>query len=100
MYSREKHYLIYSLALTIRARILQFPDGDGAMPAPLRLSYARLKEHGVYLLENGQEMYLWIGKAAQAAWIQQVLGAASFQSVDITMVCGFVMDREGGFVFG
>lgn len=59
-------------------------EGTG-LPASVRLSYARLKDHGVYLLENGQDMYLWIGKAAAAPWIQQVLGAAAFQSIDLNM---------------
>lgn len=58
---------------------------DSPLPPLVRLSYARLREHGAYLLENGQEMYLWLGRAVQAAWVQQVLGAASIQSVDMAM---------------
>ncbi len=31
-------------------------------------------------------MMLWVGRAVAVPWIQHVLGAASFQSIDATMV--------------
>lgn len=61
-------------------------EGEGeVIPASIRASYARLKEHGVYLLETGQDMFMWIGRAVAAPWVQQVIGAAAFQSIDVAM---------------
>lgn len=51
-------------------------------PEVMRPSLARFKEHGVYVVENGRSMFLWIGRLTSPAWIQQVLGAASFQGID------------------
>lgn len=60
-------------------------EAETGMPASIRPSLARLKDHGAYLLENGQEMLLWVGRAVSVPWVQQVLGAASFQSIDAQM---------------
>eukprot|EP00052_Salpingoeca_macrocollata_P001715 m.27111 g.27111 ORF g.27111 m.27111 type:complete len:849 (-) comp11617_c0_seq1:48-2594(-) len=60
-------------------------EGEEEIPVPVRPSYLRLKEHGAYILENGQEMVLWVGRLCPPSWIQQVLGAASFQSIEVQM---------------
>ncbi len=36
----------------------------------------------MYLVDNGRAMFLWIGRLTSPAWIQQVLGATSFQAID------------------
>jgi hypothetical protein len=71
-------------------------EGEGeVIPASIRASYARLKEHGVYLLETGQDMFMWIGRAVAAPWVQQVIGAAAFQSIDVAMVrCALTLSRS------
>ena len=33
-------------------------------------------------MENGQEIFLWVGKAVASPWVQQVLGVSSFASID------------------
>jgi protein transport protein SEC24 len=53
------------------------------MPSPIRCSYERLQENGIYLLDNGLILFMWIGLAANVDWIHNVLGVASIAQVDI-----------------
>uniref|UniRef100_A0A8C8E0D9 SEC24 homolog D, COPII coat complex component n=1 Tax=Oryzias sinensis TaxID=183150 RepID=A0A8C8E0D9_9TELE len=48
-------------------------------PAPVRCSEERLTDSGLFLLENGHSMFLWIGQAASPDLIQD-LPAFVFQS--------------------
>lgn len=34
------------------------------MPPPLPLSSERLERHGLYLIEDGQTIFLWVGRDA------------------------------------
>eukprot|EP00128_Syssomonas_multiformis_P002141 Colp12_sorted_trinity150504_noHs@25632 len=60
------------------------PDGKG-LPDSLRLSYERLEDDGVYLLENGLVMQMWLGRAVDPQWLEQVFGVASPQALDVTL---------------
>lgn len=53
---------------------------------PLRASVDKMSEHGVYLLENGVHMLIWVGSQADPAFIRDVFGVASPAQVD-TQVC-------------
>ena len=71
----------------IYPRLLQiddvYPNAPGSnLPEPIRPSYARLVEHGAYLLENGQRMFLWVGSKVSTNFCQQVLDAPAFQAID------------------
>ncbi|KAG6439395.1 hypothetical protein O3G_MSEX000736 [Manduca sexta] len=57
-------------------------DAPDAAPAPLRASVDRMNDHGVYLLENGVHMLLWVGSAAPAQFTADVFGVSSPQQLD------------------
>lgn len=53
---------------------------------PLRASVDKMNDHGVYLLENGVHMLLWVGSQANPEFVRDVFGVPSPQQVD-TQVC-------------
>lgn len=55
---------------------------DVTIPVALRCSIERLKENGVYLIENGLNMFLWIGMNADARWVQDVFDAPTVARID------------------
>ena len=38
-------------------------------------------------------MYMWVGLAVAAEWIQQVFGVASAAHIDVDKVCTLVLSR-------
>ncbi|XP_070849199.1 protein transport protein Sec24D [Chaetodon trifascialis] len=48
-----------------------------ALPAPLRCSEERLTDSGVFLLENGHSMFLWLGQASPPDLIQSLFNLPS-----------------------
>ncbi|XP_076459281.1 protein transport protein Sec24C-like [Babylonia areolata] len=70
-------------------RLLPFHDTDfesSELPSAIRCSIERLQDNGVYLLENGVSMFLWIGHMVDPELIQQMFGVASAAQVDIDKV--------------
>ena len=66
--ARMIHIDVDLLVSSVVANIIVSLNGvgeDEGMPSSIRLSYARLKDHGAYVLENGHEMFLWVGKAVR-----------------------------------
>nr|XP_022316893.1 protein transport protein Sec24C-like isoform X2 [Crassostrea virginica] len=53
------------------------------VPPAIRCSVERLRDNGVYLLENGLSMFLWIGHSVEPHWVQQVFGVQSAAQIDI-----------------
>ena len=62
--------------------------GDMIIPQPplLQLSSANIDRHGVYLMDRGSNMYLWIGAAISDKWCQEVLDVQNFQAIPEGMV--------------
>jgi len=58
------------------------PDKDAHVKLPplLRLSTDSLTTDGAYLLEDGQRMFLWLGKALSPLWISDIFGLGSATS--------------------
>ncbi|KAF3836999.1 hypothetical protein F7725_004463 [Dissostichus mawsoni] len=50
--------------------------GSEALPAPVRCSEERLSESGMFLLENGQSMFLWLGQASPPDIVQSLFNSA------------------------
>ncbi|XP_045779677.1 protein transport protein Sec24D isoform X1 [Maniola jurtina] len=67
-------------------RLLPLHGLPSAQPQPLRASVDKMNEMGVYLLENGVHMLIWVGSQAPSEWVSDVFGVASPQHVD-THVC-------------
>uniref|UniRef100_A0A671YY92 SEC24 homolog D, COPII coat complex component n=1 Tax=Sparus aurata TaxID=8175 RepID=A0A671YY92_SPAAU len=51
--------------------------GSEALPAPLRCSEERLIDSGIFLLENGHSMFLWLGQASPPDFIQNLFNLPS-----------------------
>ncbi|CAM9779798.1 unnamed protein product [Pylaiella littoralis] len=54
------------------------------LPEVSNLSAERLTTEGVFLLENGVELFLWVGRAANPAVVSALFGFASLEEVDRT----------------
>ncbi|KAM7366196.1 hypothetical protein PAMP_015659 [Pampus punctatissimus] len=48
-----------------------------ALPAPVRCSEERLTDSGMFLLENGHSMFLWLGQASSPDLIQSIFNLPS-----------------------
>ncbi|GFY38881.1 protein transport protein Sec24C [Trichonephila inaurata madagascariensis] len=53
------------------------------LPTAIRCSLERLKDNGVYLIENGLNMFLWIGMNVDSEWIQSVFGVPTTARIDV-----------------
>ena len=57
------------------------------MPMPLPLSSERLERHGLYLIEDGQTMFLWIGRDAVPQLVMDVFDLPSYDQLRGGKVC-------------
>jgi len=58
------------------------PEEDG-IPEQMRCTIEKIRDDGVYLLENGMHMLLYVGLATNPAFIQDVFGVATAAQIDI-----------------
>ena len=49
-------------------------DGKIKFPIQMNLSSEKLDRQGLYLLENGLEMFLWVGKSLDPTLCQMIFG--------------------------
>jgi protein transport protein SEC24 len=63
------------------------------MPPRIRLSGERLDPQGAYLLENGEQMMLWLGRGVLPEFLEKVFGVTDLNAVDINMVRYFLVLR-------
>ncbi|CAH2098995.1 unnamed protein product [Euphydryas editha] len=70
-----------SLAYTY-PRLLPLHVLPDEQPQPLRASIDKMSDRGVYLLENGVHMLIWVGSQAPEQFVRDVFGAPSAQHVD------------------
>ncbi|XP_019357976.1 PREDICTED: protein transport protein Sec24C isoform X3 [Gavialis gangeticus] len=59
-------------------------DND-ALPAAIRNSEERLSKGDMYLLENGLNIFVWVGVNVQQGLIQNLFGVSSFSQISNTM---------------
>ncbi|NWW08891.1 SC24C protein, partial [Oreocharis arfaki] len=55
-------------------------DSD-SLPAAIRNSEERLSKGDIYLLENGLNMFVWVGVSVQQGLIQNLFGVSSFSQI-------------------
>lgn len=72
---------------------LQMKLESGSLPLAVRDSEERLSKGGVYLLETGLQLFLWVGASVQQELLLNIFGTPSFSQIDGTMVSGV----RGGF---
>lgn len=72
-------YSIYNMPQL--AGTIDSATGKCIMPPAHNLSSEKLESHGCYLIENGQQILLWIGKGAVPQLCKDLLGVTSIQEV-------------------
>lgn len=60
--------------------------GSEVSPTPVRCSEERLADGGVFLLENGQALFLWLGQASPPDVIQSLFNVPSLAHLQAHMV--------------
>lgn len=60
-------------------------DSD-SLPAAIRNSEERLSKGDIYLLENGLNIFVWVGVNVQQGLIQNLFGVSSFSQISSTLV--------------
>ncbi|KAJ3330366.1 COPII coat Sec23p-Sfb3p heterodimer component, partial [Gonapodya sp. JEL0774] len=55
------------------------------LPPRIRASYERLDPAGLYVVENGQAMMLWVGRQAPVDLLTEVFAVESIEKVDVSM---------------
>ncbi|XP_074619307.1 protein transport protein Sec24C-like isoform X2 [Acropora palmata] len=63
------------------------------LPPVIRCSAERMAENGVYLLENGISLFLWIGLQVDPNLLHEVFGVQTIGQVDIEMTSLPVLDN-------
>lgn len=48
------------------------------LPEPMNLTSERLERHGLYIIEDGQNVFLWIGRDAVPQLVQDVFDIPSY----------------------
>uniref|UniRef100_A0A8C1NN37 SEC24 homolog C, COPII coat complex component n=1 Tax=Cyprinus carpio TaxID=7962 RepID=A0A8C1NN37_CYPCA len=77
----ESHVFFYPRLLP-----LQKLDVESiSVPVAVRDSEERLSRGGVYLLENGLNIFLWVGVNAQQELLQNIFGTPAFGQIDPNM---------------
>uniref|UniRef100_A0A667Z3S6 SEC24 homolog C, COPII coat complex component n=1 Tax=Myripristis murdjan TaxID=586833 RepID=A0A667Z3S6_9TELE len=85
----ESHVFFYPRLLPLVRMKL---EGD-ALPVAVRDSEERLSKGGVYLLETGLHLFLWVGANAQQELLINVFGTPSFSQIDPNMTSLPVLDN-------
>merc|ERR1712087_75496 len=57
-------------------------DGQIQVPAMLNLTSKSMAQDGIYLLEDGETMLMWIGRAGPGEGLQALFGSPSFDQLD------------------
>ena len=57
------------------------------MPQPLPLTSERLERHGLFLIEDGQTIFLWVGRDAVPQLIMDVFNLPSYEVLRGGKVC-------------
>jgi protein transport protein SEC24 len=80
LYLYPKLYVIHQLISDDSIIISQL--GKPRLPTPLRISFERFESHGLYLLENGFALYLYIGREASPMLLRDVFGVDNLEQVN------------------
>jgi protein transport protein SEC24 len=51
------------------------------MPSLINLTSERIERNGIYVLDNTQEIFLYIGKAVTSDQIHALFGVSSFEAI-------------------
>ncbi|XP_026097752.1 protein transport protein Sec24C-like isoform X2 [Carassius auratus] len=77
----ESHVFFYPRLLPLQKLDVE----SMTLPMAVRDSEERLSRGGVYLLENGLNIFLWVGVSAQQELLQNIFGTPAFSQIDSNM---------------
>ncbi|TKS89804.1 Protein transport protein [Collichthys lucidus] len=66
---------------------------SGSLPVAVRDSEERLSKGGVYILETGLHLFLWVGASVQQELLLNIFGTPSFSQIDASMTSLPVLDN-------
>lgn len=66
--------------------MFQMKMESGSLPVAVRDSEERLSKGGVYLMETGLHLFLWVGASVQQELLLNIFGTQSFSQIDSSMV--------------
>lgn len=70
-----------------------------SLPTAIRNSEERLSKGDIYVLENGLNIFLWVGVNVQQGLIQNLFGVSSFSQISSSMVSRARRRKEMIFLF-
>ncbi len=76
------HPRLVRISLEVSSEPSSSSSGEPSIPDFLPLSAEHLDSTGVYLLENGYDIFLYVGRDVAPAAVEQLLGTSSLQSID------------------
>uniref|UniRef100_A0A0K2V6C3 Protein transport protein Sec24Clike [Apis florea] n=1 Tax=Lepeophtheirus salmonis TaxID=72036 RepID=A0A0K2V6C3_LEPSM len=59
---------------------------ESHIPKIIRCSYEKIREDGVYLLENGLHIFMYIGLGTDSSWVKDIFGVESASQIDVEKV--------------
>jgi protein transport protein SEC24 len=60
------------------------------LPGIVNLSHERLSSEGLFLLENGYDMFMWIGRGVSPAVLNALFGIVALDQVRVAFLCLYV----------
>ena len=55
-------------------------------PPFVRVSCERLDANGAYIVENGQQMIMWLSRGIPSSFLEDIFGVSNLSEVDIQQV--------------
>lgn len=68
--------------------------GEIVLPQPINLSSERIQRYGLYLIDDTQNQFLWVGRDAMPELIQDVFGLPSVEHVKVGKTTLPVVENE------
>ena len=65
-------------------------DVEICIPPKLHLSSESIDRHGVYILDNCENIYMWVGRSVHDQFLQDVFGVKTFNELPDHMVSIFI----------
>ncbi|KAI9342470.1 Sec23/Sec24 trunk domain-containing protein [Zopfochytrium polystomum] len=69
-------------------------NGSVRLPPSVRVSFERLELNGIYIVENGIQMYCWIGRGVLPEVLLKIFGVDKVEAVDPKLLRIPVLDNE------
>lgn len=90
-------FAIHSMEENVGYSVEDLPNGGGEdamtagrnrilLPTVLNLTVDQLRSNGIYLLDNGIDMYLWVGRAADISLVGSLFGVQSLDDCDLNQL--------------